>query len=124
MGVILDFLGESLSKKGNTYRETLLLYQRGLGPEEIATYRNVSPQTIYSHLAYLYSKGNISTLDNFVAWDEVEIIKKAIGAIGVIGESKAMKPIFDYLNESVPYHKIRLAMAVIEKEESNREAQL
>jgi len=121
LDVILDFLGESLSKKGNTYRETLLLYQRGLGPEEIATYRNVSPQTIYSHLAYLYSKGNISTLDNFVAWDEVEIIKKAIG---VIGESKAMKPIFDYLNESVPYHKIRLAMAVIEKEESNREAQL
>ena len=56
-----------------------------------------------------------------MAWDEVEIVKKAIR---VIGETKAMKPIFDYLNESVPYHKIRLAMAVIEKEESKREAQL
>jgi ATP-dependent DNA helicase RecQ len=120
---ILDFWGESSAKKekGNTYRETFLLYQKGLSPEEIATYRNVSPQTIYSHLAYLYSKGSITSLTDFVAWDEVEAVKSAIR---VIGETKAMKPIFEYLNGSVSYHKVRLAMAVIEKEEVNKAAQL
>ncbi|MGB4776569.1 MAG: DNA helicase RecQ [Daejeonella sp.] len=114
LDAILDFLGENPSKKqkGDTYRETLLLYQQGLNPEEIAAQRKISIQTVYSHIAYLYQRGNISGLDEFVSWAEVEEVRKAIDAVG---QTKAMKPVFDYLNESIPYHKIRMAMAVIEK---------
>ncbi len=114
LDAILDFLGEAYLKKqkGDTYRETLLLYQQGLNPDEIAAGRKISVQTVYSHLACLYQRGNIHSLDEFVSWPEVEEVKKAIA---VLGETKAMKPIFDYLNEAIPYHKIRLAMAVVEK---------
>lgn len=120
LDAILHYLGESKKERGNTYRETLLLYQQGLNPEEIASYRKMSLQTIYSHLAYLYSKGSIASLDTFIAWEEVELVQNAIR---IIGEAKIMKPIFEYLNGAVSYHKIRLAMAVIEKEELNKQKQ-
>ncbi len=119
LDAILDFLGESYlkKKKGDTYRETLLFYQEGLNPDEIAAERKISSQTVYSHLAYLYQRGNISNLDEFVSWPEVEEVKKAMS---IVGKMVAMKPIFEYLNESIPYHKIRLAMAVIEKSASEK----
>ncbi|WP_026897469.1 DNA helicase RecQ [Daejeonella oryzae] len=118
INAILDFLGESKKQRGDTYRETLLLYQQGLKPEEIASQRKMSPQTAYSHLAYLYLRGNISSLEEFVSWTEVDQVKKALRFLG--GKSKAMKPIFDHLNESISYLKIRLALAVIEKEEEEK----
>ena len=112
---ILDFLGGPGSKaqKGNTHQETLSLYLQGLKPDEIASRRKMSPQTVYSHIAYLYLRGNISSLEEFVSWQEVEQIKKAIKFLG--GKSNVMKPIFEHLNESISYLKIRLALAVIEK---------
>ena len=117
---ILSFLEGPGSKaqKGNTYQETLLLYKQGLKPEEIAVQRNISPQTAYSHLAYLYLRGNIDSLEEFVSWQEVDQVKKAVKFLG--GSTKAMKPIFEHLNESVSYLKIRLALAVIEKEEGDK----
>jgi ATP-dependent DNA helicase RecQ len=116
---IVNFLDGAGSKpqKGNTYQETLSLYLQGLKPEEIASQRNISPQTTYSHLAYLYLRGNISSLEEFVSWAEVDQVKKALKFLG--GNSKAMKPIFEHLNESISYLKIRLALAVIEKKEAN-----
>ena len=120
LNAILNFLGESNSKKekGDTYRETLQLYQQGLNPEEIAFRRKMSPQTAYSHLAYLYLRGNINSLEEFISWQEVNDVKKALKFIG--GKSKALKPIFEHLNESVSYLKIRLALAVMEKEDRDK----
>ena len=120
LNAILNFLGESNSKKekGDTYRETLQLYQQGLNPEEIAFRRKMSPQTAYSHLAYLYLRGNINSLEEFISWQEVNDVKKAVKFTG--GKSKALKPIFEHLNESVSYLKIRLALAVIEKEDGDK----
>ncbi|NEU09228.1 DNA helicase RecQ [Flavihumibacter sp. R14] len=117
---ILDFMEGPASKaqKGNTYQETLLLYRQGLKPEEIAIHRKMSPQTAYSHLAYLYLRGNINSLEEFVSWQEVEQVKKALKFLG--GSTKAMKPIFEHLNESISYLKIRLALAVIEKEAEDK----
>ena len=120
LNAILNFLGESNSKKekGDTYRETLQLYQQGLNPEEIAFRRKMSPQTAYSHLAYLYLRGNINSLEEFISWQEVNDVKKALKFIG--GKSTALKPIFEHLNESVSYLKIRLALAVIDKEDGDK----
>jgi len=113
---VLEFMEGPGSKaeKGNTYQETLSLYRQGLNPEEIAIQRKISPQTAYSHLAYLYLRGNISSLEEFVSWQEVEQVRKAVKFLG--GKTPAMKPIFEHLNESISYLKIRLALAVIEKE--------
>ncbi|MEO8793955.1 MAG: DNA helicase RecQ [Daejeonella sp.] len=120
LNAIVEFLGNHSGKKekGDTYKQTLNLYQEGLNPEEISKQRKMSLQTVYSHLAYLFLRGNINDLDEFVSWQEVENVKKAMAFLRQ--KSKAMKPIFDHLNESISYLKIRLALAVIEKQETDQ----
>lgn len=116
----IDLVQDSLSgmipkkQKGDTYLLTLELLKQGLTPEEIGIKRSLAIPTIYSHLAYLYLKDEISTLKQYISEAEVVAVKEAMEATG---EKKAMKPLFDFLNESVSYPKIRLAMAVLEKRE-------
>lgn len=112
LDAINDFSENKTKKQGDTYRETLLLYNQNFNPDEISARREISPQTVFSHLAYLYLRGNIDNLDEFVSAKETEEVKKALQ---IIGETTAMKPIFEYLNGSISYQKIRLAMAVLEK---------
>ena len=67
---IQDFLlekkGEGLSVKGSTYLETLQLYKQGHSPEMIAEKRDISKVTVYSHLAYLYEKGEQINIHQYV----------------------------------------------------------
>lgn len=116
LNAIIDFSSNSGTKKskGSTYQETLNLYQQNISVEEIAKQRGLAIPTVFSHLAQLYLNGDISTLSNFINEEDIVQIKEAMKATG---ESKAMKPIFEYLKEAVPYHKIRLAMAILEKRE-------
>ena len=114
LNAIIDFTSGSASKKlkGSTYKETLSLYRQRLSVEEIAERRNIAVATVFSHIAALYLGGDIENLTQFVNENEVVNIKEALKATG---ETKSMKPIFDHLKEAVPYHKIRLAMAILEK---------
>lgn len=114
LNAIIDFTSGSSSKKlkGSTYKETLSLYRQRLSIEEIAVRRNIAVATVFSHIAALYLSGDIENLAQFVNEDEVVSVKEAIKATG---ETKIMKPIFEHLKETVPYHKIRLAMAILEK---------
>ncbi|TKC00810.1 DNA helicase RecQ [Pedobacter cryophilus] len=117
LNAIIDFSSGSSSKKlkGSTYKETLSLYRQRLSIEEIAVRRNIAVATVFSHIAALYLSGEIESLAQFVNEDEVVSVKEAIKATG---ETKIMKPIFEHLKEVVPYHKIRLAMAILEKREA------
>lgn len=101
--------------KVNTYDETLLLYRQQLSPEEIALKRNLSSTTIYSHIAQLYLKGDISSIDHFISQKEVDRVEQALKSIGSV---QKLKDIFDFLNEELSYFKIRLALACIEKRRS------
>ncbi|MES2592927.1 MAG: DNA helicase RecQ [Bacteroidota bacterium] len=98
--------------KVSTYEETLVLYQQQLSPEEIALKRNLSSTTIYSHIAQLYLKGDISSIDHFINQQEVDMVENALKSIG---KMQKLKDIFDFLNEELSYFKIRLALACIEK---------
>ena len=99
--------------KINTYEETLTLYNQHLSPEDIALKRNLSATTIYSHIAQLYLKGDISSIAKFVNTEEINRVKTASKAIG----NQKLKEIFDFLNTELEYHKIRLALAYLEKNE-------
>ena len=101
-------------KKGkNTYQETLELYQTGLSTDEISIKRKVSVTTVISHLAKLYSDGIAIDFSKFVTNEEVSMIKEA----QVILEfPTALKPYFDYFEEKIAYDKIRISLAIIEKE--------
>jgi len=116
LDTISDFLGRTSGKrpKGDTYLETFTLLKEGLSIAEVAAKRQLSETTVYSHIANLYLNNKIRTMNSLVSPTEVDQVRAAVDATG---ETKAMKPVFEYLNEQIPYHKIRLALAVIQREE-------
>nr|WP_315171908.1 DNA helicase RecQ [uncultured Flavobacterium sp.] len=100
-------------KESNTYKETLELFNSGLSVDEIATKRNLGVSTIASHLAKLYIDGHPIDLDSYINPDEISQIREAKTKLE---SPNALKSYFDYFEEQVPYEKIRLALAIIEKE--------
>jgi len=100
-------------KESNTYKETLELFQSGLSVDEIATKRNLGISTIASHLAKLYIDGHPIDLDSYINPEEISQIREAKTKLE---SPNALKQYFEYFEEQLPYDKIRLALAIIEKE--------
>ncbi|VXB94764.1 ATP-dependent DNA helicase RecQ [Flavobacterium sp. 9R] len=100
-------------KESTTYKETLALFQSGLSVDMIATKRNLGVSTIASHLAKLYLDGHPIDIESYISTEEISNIKEAKTKLE---SPNALKPYFDYFEEQVPYDKIRLALAIIEKE--------
>ncbi|MFV8367848.1 DNA helicase RecQ [Flavobacterium sp. XS1P27] len=114
--VIQDFQkakGTKKKKEATTYKETLELFKNGLTVGEIAQKRKLGLSTIISHLAKLYVDGADIDLDSFISKEEVSQIAEAQIKLE---SPNALKPYFDYFEEKIDYGKIRLALAVIEKE--------
>ncbi|NEW79157.1 MAG: DNA helicase RecQ, partial [Gelidibacter sp.] len=92
---IISFMDGKIpkKKKGDTYKVTYDLYKEGLTIDEIAENRNLSPTTIFSHLAKLYADGKEINIYDFVTKEEVELVRKAQEAL----ESPAtLKPYYDF----------------------------
>ncbi len=100
-------------KKADTYQKTLLLYKEGKTIQEIALTRKLHETTIYSHLAKLYLENRINSLEDFITKDEISQIKKAYYSLN---KEEKLKPYFDYFEEKVPYHIIRLGLTILQKE--------
>ena len=114
--VIQDFQkakGTKKKKEATTYKETLELYKNGLTVEEIAQKRKLGLSTIMSHLAKLYVDEAEIDLDSFISKEEVSQIAEAQIKLE---SPNALKPYFDYFEEKIDYGKIRLALAILEKE--------
>lgn len=111
---IADFKIEE-KQKGSTYLQTYKLLEQGADLDEIAKQRELNPVTIYSHLAYLYSKSYKFDIMKFISDKEIEKITEAYKSCN---QPKELKPIYEYLNSEVDYGKIRLALAIIEKQNS------
>jgi ATP-dependent DNA helicase RecQ len=103
-------------KEGSTYKETLELLQSGLTVEEIASKRNLGVSTITSHLAKLYSDGHPIDLSTYITAEEIYKIAEAKIKLE---SPNALKPYFDYFEEQIAYDKIRIGLAMIEKEAQN-----
>ncbi|WP_339920236.1 DNA helicase RecQ [uncultured Flavobacterium sp.] len=104
-------------KEAGTYKETLLMFQSGLTTQEIALKRKLGIGTIMSHLAKLYLDGETINLYQFVSEEEVSLIAKAKIQLE---SPTTLKPYYDHLEEKIAYDKIRLALAIIEKERRNK----
>jgi ATP-dependent DNA helicase RecQ len=98
--------------QGSTYFLTYNLYKQGLSVEDIAKERKLNPVTIYSHLAYLYEKGEPIDLFKYFSKEEYRSIE---GAIEAMVPPFQMKDIFEYLHGKIPYFKIRLAFSYYSK---------
>ena len=115
---IIDFQKSKSSKKkkeATTYKETLILFQDGLSAEEISAKRKLGLTTIISHLAKLYVDGHEIDLSKFASQDEVSKIKKAQIKLEF---PATLKPYFDFFEEQISYDKIRIGLAIIEKEKN------
>lgn len=113
---IIDFQNSKVirkKKEATTYKETLELYKNGFSVEEIAQKRKLGLSTIMSHLAKLYFDGADIDLDSFISKEEVTQIAEARIKLE---SPNTLKPYFDYFEEKIDYGKIRLALAILEKE--------
>jgi ATP-dependent DNA helicase RecQ len=100
-------------KEGSTYKVTLALYQQGISVEDIASQRKLGISTVLSHIAKLYVDGHISDVSAFVSAEEVRQIK---AAQTTLEPTTALKPYFDYFEAQMSYERIRMGLAVLEKE--------
>ena len=118
MEVIRKYKNEKQSnlktKKVPTTLTTFYFYKQGFKPDQIAEKRDLQLMTVYSHLSQLYSEGKEVNLAKFVT---PEIIKKVKVAFDKNERKFELKPIFEALDEEVPYHEIRIALALILRDE-------
>jgi ATP-dependent DNA helicase RecQ len=114
---IMAFQKDKPKKKeiGSSYKETLALYNEGISIDEIAKKRNLAPTTIISHLTKLYLDGIHVDWSAHISIDEVEKISVAKANI-ILETPFALKPYFDYFEAQLSYEKIRIGLAIIEKE--------
>ncbi|MFI8379773.1 DNA helicase RecQ [Leeuwenhoekiella sp. NPDC079379] len=111
---ILEFQSEKLKKKGSktaTHQVTYNLLKEGLSIEEISKKRDLKDTTIYSHIAKLALDGEPIDLLQFVSKTEVEQIKKAKIALE---NPETLKAYYEYFEEKIEYHKIRLGLSILE----------
>lgn len=101
---------------GSTYLKTIALFQARLTVDEIAVKRSLGVSTINSHLAKLYVYRHPIDLSSYISKDE---IAKITAAKIKLESSNALKPYFDYFEEFMPYDKIRIGLAILEKESKN-----
>jgi len=99
-------------KESNTYKTTLEYFRDGNTVEEIAERRNLGLTTIISHLAKLYVDGEDIDMSQFVTDNEVKQLHKAQVELEY---PTALKPYYDYFEEKLSYDKIRLGLAVVER---------
>ena len=111
---IIEHTGPAAGRgKASTYQITHDMYQRGLSVSEIASKRQLTETTVYTHLAVLFEKGQDINLHELVSPSEVD---KVVKSLRYLQEPYKLKDVFEYLDEQIPYHKIRLAMAYAKRE--------
>lgn len=104
---------QGLRLRENTYLVTFEYYRRGDAVDQIAMRRNLHESTIYTHFARLYEDGYEVELESFVTVEEVEQVRKAIE---IVGHRDRAKVLFDFLKGTVPFYKIRLAIALLNRQ--------
>lgn len=106
---MVNFYQDKQSMKGATYVLTLDLLQQNKTVEEIVEIRGLNPVTIFSHIATLIQRGHTFPIEEYITEKELERIFRAIK---YTGETKALNPLFEYLDGEIEHHKIRLALGI------------
>jgi len=86
---------------------TYPLLREGKSLEEIAERAEITVGTVVSHLLDLMQDEQIASIDN---WLPIEQQKRILAAANAVGREK-LKPIFEHLEQSVPYEQIRLMLS-------------
>ncbi len=111
---ILDYVmeadrdGKAKAIAGVTHLVTYALHRKGKAVEEIAKERGMTEVTVFSHLGQLYEMGCYVDIFRYV---EEPVLQRVVKAIEETGEESALRPLFEHLQEEVPFHQIRLSLS-------------
>ena len=103
-------VGAGEKPKGSTQLVTFDLFQQGLSIEQIAQQRQLGPSSITNHLIQLAQAGYDIDLVRLISAAERREIEAAINAVG---ETTALRPIFDQLEGKYDYGKINLTIVLM-----------
>ena len=95
---------------GNTMRESLRLFQTGASVEQIAAQRDLSPGTIYSHLADAALAGEAIDLSRFFSVSE---LCEVAGAFNRATDAGGLTGIFEALGGRYDFNRLKLFRAVM-----------
>lgn len=95
--------------KGSSSLDTLVLYQQGLKPEEIARKRGFTLATIENHLVNYIGNGEVK-IDDFVSEALLQKIREAAKQT----DFRQLSPIKQIMGDEVTYSQIRFALKYFE----------
>ncbi len=93
--------------KPNTYEESFRLFKENKTIKQIATERNLKPETIQSHLCKYIANGNIA-ITEVIALEKATII---INALENFDKTQGITPILTKLGDGYSFGEIRLVLA-------------
>jgi ATP-dependent DNA helicase RecQ len=102
----------SKKPKHTTHEQTFELFMDGLSVADIAVTRNLSENTIYSHLMKKHAEGEELDLNQFVSAGEIGKIEEAKS---YLTDANGLKDFFEYFEAQLPYWKIKLGLYLLER---------
>ncbi len=103
---------EAVKPKVPTHEQSYILFKDGISVSEIAKKRELTENTIYSHLLKMHIEGEALDLYQFITIEEVDSLRKATKKLA---DTEGLKPFFDYFEEQMPYWKIKMGLYLLEK---------
>ncbi|HEX6122383.1 MAG TPA: helix-turn-helix domain-containing protein, partial [Ktedonobacterales bacterium] len=97
--------------KTSTMQETLRLYRAGVGLEQMAAMRQLTQDTIVTHLRKLIEAGEAIDVADLVPADHYRRIADAFAEVGFA----ALIPVKDIVGEDISYAEIRLVRAALQR---------
>ncbi len=95
----------------STMKVSFDMFKEGMSIAEIAVKRSLAPTTIETHLAAYVSAGELD-INRFVSKEKLE---KILATIKLSGQSTALKPIKDLLDDEYTFGEIRMALEYYKK---------
>ncbi|MEM8908901.1 MAG: DNA helicase RecQ, partial [Bacteroidota bacterium] len=89
---IRQFMQDQPSHASSTQLETYQLHKRGFSADQIATQRQLSSDTIHSHLLELYQQGQDINLSRLISKKEVKAVLEVLQGLP---EPYKLRPIYD-----------------------------
>lgn len=101
----------SSKPKMPTHEFTWNLFKEGFTPLEIANKRELTENTIYSHLLKMHAQGEEIDLYELVPQKELAQIEAAKSDLP---EAQGLKDYFEYFEQKVPYWKIKIGLYLLD----------
>jgi len=102
---------ESVQPKTPTHEQTWAFFKEGLSPSEIAQKRELTENTIYSHLLNMHAQGEEINLHELITSEELSQIENAKLELP---KAEGLKTYFQYFEEKVPYWKIKIGLYLLD----------